>query len=331
MKALVTGGAGFIGSHLADALLAAGHEVRILDDLSSGSLDVVAPDVEYVHGSVTDEQVVRWAVRDVEVVFHQAAHRAVQRSVDHPLATDQANTHGTVTLLTAAVDAGVRRLVYASSSSVYGGAETMPTPETVPLHPRSPYAVSKLAGEHYCRVFAHLHTLETVALRYFNVYGPRQRPDSAYAAVVPLFMQALSQGDAPLVHGDGLQSRDFTYVDDVVRANLAAAQAPGTACSGKAYNVAGGASYSLLELLDILGNLLGTAPRPVFTEPRAGDVRHTGADISAACRDLGHVPAVGFAAGLRRTVESFAIDQGRCAAHAGGQSVLVGGGCECTG
>jgi UDP-glucose 4-epimerase len=311
MRVLVTGGAGFIGSHLVDALLSAGNTVRVLDDLSSGSIESVPVDTEFIKGSVSDERIVQQAVEGVDVVFHQAAHRAVLRSVEHPLTTDRANTHGTLALLQASVDAGVRRLVFASSSSVYGGAETMPTPETSQLHPRSPYAVSKLAGEYYCRVFAELYPLETVALRYFNVYGPRQRPDSAYALVIPLFMQALIDGECPIVHGDGRQSRDFTYVDDVVRANLAAAEAPGRICSGKAYNVAGGASYSLLELLDILGDMLGIKPRLVFGDPRAGDVRHTRADVTAACRDLGHTPQVGFPEGLLQTVKSFTAETRR--------------------
>ncbi|MGH3343410.1 MAG: SDR family oxidoreductase [Carbonactinosporaceae bacterium] len=310
MRALVTGGAGFIGSHLVDALASAGNEVRVLDDLSSGSLESLTSHVEFVGGSVADERAVQAAVKGVEVVFHQAAHRAVQRSLEHPLTTDRANIHGTLTLLKAAVDAGVRRLIFASSSSVYGGAEMMPTPETVGARPRSPYAVSKLAGEHYCRVFAELYPLETVALRYFNVYGPRQRPDSAYATVVPLFMQALARGASPAVHGDGRQSRDFTYVDDVVRANLAAAEAPASTCSGKVYNIACGAGHSLLELLDILGDILGTEPRPAFTDPRAGDVRHTQADIAAARRDLGHEPRVGLAEGLLRTVKA-SVDETR--------------------
>jgi UDP-glucose 4-epimerase len=306
MRALVTGGAGFIGLHLVESLASRGHEVRVMDDLSTGSLASMSPDVEFIGGSVTDERAVRAALKDVDVVFHQAAHRAVLRSVDHPLATDHANSHGTLTLLKACVDGGVRRLIFASSSSVYGGAETLPTPETVPLQPRSPYAVSKLAGEHYCRVFAELYSLETVALRYFNVYGPRQRPDSAYAAVIPLFLNALIRGDRPIVHGDGYQSRDFTYIDDVVEANLAAAEAPAEVCSGKVYNVAGGAAHSLLELLELLGDIVGTKTRPTFTDPRRGDLRHTRADITAAGRDLGYAPDVGFSEGLLRTVEWFA-------------------------
>jgi nucleoside-diphosphate-sugar epimerase len=308
VRALVTGGAGFIGSHLVDALISEGYEVRVLDDLSSGSLDWVTRDVQFIGGNVVNERVVQAALKDVDIVFHQAAHRAVLRSVEHPLTTDLANTHGTLTLLKAAVDAGVRRLIYASSSSVYGGAETMPTPEDVPARPRSPYAVSKLAGEHYCRVFADLFPIETIALRYFNVYGPRQSPASAYAAVIPLFIRALVDGDRPTVHGDGRQSRDFTYIDDVVRANLAAAKAPARISSGEAYNIAGGSDFSLLEMLDILGDIIGTEPRPTFAEPRAGDVRHTRADITAAREDLGHTPQIGFREGLERTVNWFAGD-----------------------
>lgn len=313
MTVLVTGGAGFIGSHLVDTLLAQGHDVRVVDDQSSGSLGELPPQVETIEGSVADEHVVQAAVRGVDVVFHQAAHRAVLRSVKFPLSTDQANTRGTLTLLKASVDAGVRRLVYASSSSIYGGAAPLPTAETAEPHPRSPYAVSKLAGEHYCRVFAELYPLETVALRYFNVYGPRQRPDSPYATVVPLFIQALFDGGSVTVHGDGRQSRDFTYIDDVVRANLAAATAPAGVCSGRRYNVAGGARHSLLEVLDILADAIGTPPRPTFTEPRVGDVRHTWADIAAARGDLGYAPLVGLHEGLVRTVRSFATRQRRAA------------------
>jgi nucleoside-diphosphate-sugar epimerase len=212
--------------------------------------------------------------------------------------------HGTLTVLKAAVDAGVRRVIYASSSSVYGGAETLPTPEQAPLVPRSPYAVSKAAGEQYCRVFSDLYGLETVSLRYFNVFGPRQRPDSAYSAVIPLFIDALRRDRRPEIHGDGKQSRDFTYVSDVVRANLAAAAAP-SSCSGRVYNVAAGEGHSLLDLLEVLAGILEAKPQPVHTNPRPGDVRHTCADPSAARSDLGFECQVSFVSGLQQTVDWF--------------------------
>ena len=305
MRVLVTGGAGFIGSNLADRLLASGESVRVLDDLSTGFKENVPDGAELVEGDIADGAVVAAAVEGVDVVFHQAAHRAVARSVEDPLATDTANVHGTLTLLSAARDAGVRRVVLASSSSVYGGAATRPTHESAPLLPRSPYAVTKLTGEHYARVFAELFGLETVSLRYFNVYGPRQRPDSAYAAVVPLFMEALSTGQAPIVHGDGGQSRDFTFIDDVVDANVAALAASAEACRGQAYNIAGGVEHSVLDVLHAIGRVLGVAPQPVHAEPRAGDVRHSLADASAAAQHLGWRAQVPLEEGLRRTVEWF--------------------------
>jgi len=305
---LVTGGAGFIGSNIVDALVEQGHDVRVLDDLSTGYAVQLNPQARLIIGSVEDLNMVRAAVDGCDVVFHQAAHRAVLRSVEHPLATDSANTHGTLTVLDAARNAGVRRVVYASSSSVYGGAEIRPTPESTPLQPKSPYAVSKLAGEHYCRVFTELYGMETFALRYFNVYGPRQRPDSQYAAVIPLFIAALREGRRPTVHGDGKQSRDFTFISDVVAANIAAASAP-TEAAGAAYNIAGGDEHSLLDLLEILRRLLGVDLEPEHTEPRAGDVRHTCAEVSAAERVLGWSAQVSFGEGLERTTEWFTSDR----------------------
>src|SRR5437763_12700907 len=307
MRALVTGGAGFIGSNLADRLLGDGFEVRGFDNLSTGFRDNVPSNAELVEGDIRDEAAVRAAVAGADVVFHQAAHRAVLQSVQNPLSTDLANTHGTLLVLKAAQDAGVRRVVAASSSSVYGGADQLPTPESAPLLPRSPYAVSKLAGEHYCRVWAELFGLETVALRYFNVYGPRQRPDSAYAAVIPLFTRALRAGGRPVVHGDGGQSRSFAFIDAVVAANLAAATASAEACSGRAYNIGGNRRSTLLELLDELGAILGVEVEPEHTDPRPGDIRHSFADISAADRDLGWEPKVSLAEGLRRTADWFGL------------------------
>ncbi len=302
-RVLVTGGAGFIGSHLVDALVGDGHDVVVLDDLETGFRENVHPGARLTIGSVADPDAVHDAMAGCALVFHQAAHKAVLRSVEHPLPTDTVNTHGTLTVLEAARDLGVRRIVHASSSSVYGGAAPLPTPEDAPLRPRSPYAVSKLAAEEYCRVFAELYGLETVALRYFNVYGPRQRPDATYAAVIPLFTDALLNGRAPVVHGDGLQSRDFTYVSDVVDANRAAARAPADSCSGRVYNVAAGNEWTLLDILRVLGDLLETRPEPQFTDPRAGDVRHSRADAAAAARDLGFRATITLDEGLRRTVD----------------------------
>lgn len=306
MRILVTGGAGFIGSNLADALLARGDEVRIIDDLSTGRVENLPSEARMFEGSITDVDLLAAAMDGVEVVFHQAALGSVARSVADPLTSDHVNTHGTLTVLRTAHEQGVRRVVQASSSSVYGGADVRPTPESIPLNPKSPYAVTKMVGEHYARVFASpLYGLETVALRYFNVYGPRQRPDSMYAAVIPLFIDALRAGQAPQIHGDGQQSRDFAFIDDVVRANILAAEAPAAAASGKAYNIAGGREQSLLEMLDILQGAIGSAVTPNHVDPRPGDVRHSFADLTAARDDLGYVPEVDFADGLARTVAYF--------------------------
>ncbi|MBN2623922.1 MAG: SDR family oxidoreductase [Acidimicrobiales bacterium] len=305
MRALVTGGAGFIGSHLADALLARGDEVVVLDNLATGRLENVPDKATFVEGDVSDEAAVARAIEGCDVAFHQAALGSVARSVERPLDSDTANVHGTLAVLQAAHLAGVRRVVMASSSSVYGGASQVPTPESAPLTPRSPYAVTKLTGEHYARVFWELHGLETVCLRYFNVFGPRQRPDSQYAAVIPLFIDALLTGATPVVHGDGGQSRDFTFIADTVQANLRAAAAPAERCAGRAFNIARGKPASLLELLDILASEVGVNVTPTHSAPRPGDIRHSHADIGAARRDLGYEPAVSFRDGLARTLAWF--------------------------
>jgi len=302
VRALVTGGAGFIGSHLVTALVAEGTQVVVLDDLSTGDSANVAPEADLVEGDITDASRVASAVRGCDVVFHLAARGSVQRSVEHPLATDKSNVSGTLTVLCAAHDAGAGRVVLSSSSSVYGGARERPTREDQPLQPRSPYAVSKLAGEHYARVFTELHGLETVALRYFNVFGPRQRSDSQYAAVVPRFIDALRRGLPVEIHGDGEQSRDFTYVTDAVQANLRAAVAPAESCVGRAYNIARGESHTVLELLAALADLLGVEAIPRHVPSRPGDVRHSQASIEAAGDDLGFRPRGTLRDGLAATV-----------------------------
>jgi UDP-glucose 4-epimerase len=240
--------------------------------------------------------------RGCDLVFHQAAHRSVPRSVNRPLETDRANVGGTLSVLDAARAAGVRRVVVASSSSVYGGAAERPTPETAPALPRSPYAVSKLAGEHYARVYWELYGVETVSLRYFNVYGPRQDPASRYAAVVPIFVDAILRGEPPEIHGDGRQSRDFTFVSEAVAANLKAASAPADACAGRTYNIARGETATLLDLIAIIEDLTGNRVTPRHTSARAGDVRHSHAAIAAARADLGFHPTVSLPEGLARTV-----------------------------
>jgi UDP-glucose 4-epimerase len=306
VRVLVTGGAGFVGSHLTDALVLRGDHVVVLDDLTTGYVENIPSGAQLVEGDVADPATVAEAVAGVEVVFHLAASRAVLRSVQEPRATDRANTGGTLNVLESARQAGVRRVVWASSSSVYGGDAAGPTPESASPRPRSPYAVSKLAGEHYARIYWELHRLETVSLRLFNVYGPRQRPDSPYAAVIPRFIEALAGAHPPEVHGDGRQSRDFTYVDDAVAAFLGASAAPAGRCAGRVYNVAGGREQSLLDLLTALRRILGVAIAPRHIEPRPGDIRHSRADLTAAAADLDWSPSVTLDEGLGRTVAWFA-------------------------
>jgi len=305
---LVTGGAGFIGSHLVERLWRDGHGVRILDNFSAGKRENLAfaggsDLLEVVAGDITDPRVVAGAARGVDIIFHQAAMRSVPRSVDDPLGANQNNVTGTLNVLVAAQRAGVRRVVYASSSSVYGDRPELPKREEQAPAPISPYAVSKLAGEHYSAVWTRLYGVETVGLRYFNVFGPRQDPSSQYAAVIPKFIQAGLTGQPLEVHGDGTQSRDFTYIDNVVDANLLAAAAP--AATGEVFNVGCGSRVSLLEIIRLLEAILGRPLERHHTARRSGDVDHTQADISKAKRLMGYVPLVEFEAGLRRTVEFF--------------------------
>ena len=313
MRVLVTGGAGFIGSHLVRGCLEAGETVRVLDDLSSGrreNLADVFSDFELIEASVICAEGVARAVQDCDVVYHLAAIGSVPRSVDDPIASHAVNATGTLQVLEAARRAGVPRLVYAASSSAYGDTDLLPKREGMAPSPQSPYALQKWMGEAYCAQYTRLFGLETVSLRYFNVFGPRQDPGSRYAAVVPLFISAALRGERPVIYGDGLQSRDFTYVADVVDANRAAADAPSEATGG-VYNVACGGRVSILELWSEVCGALGRDPlEPVFEAPRPGDVRHSQADVSLAAERLGWRPRRDFATGLALTVRHFAGEAG---------------------
>jgi nucleoside-diphosphate-sugar epimerase len=304
---LVTGGGGFIGSHLVERLVTDGHDVRVLDNFATGKRENLlewADQVELVEGDMRSYERVHTAVRGCELVLHQAALPSVPRSVQDPLTSSEVNITGTLNVLLAARDEGVRRVVFASSSSIYGANPELPKREDLIPLPMSPYAVAKLAGEGYCRSFHEVFGIETVALRYFNVFGPRQDPLSQYAAVIPNFISALLAGDQPVVYGDGEQSRDFTYVENVVEANLLAISADGVA--GKLFNVAAGQRTTLNQLLDHLGALIGRAPDARQERARPGDVRHSQADIGRARRELGYNPGISPEEGLRRTLAWYA-------------------------
>ena len=303
---LVTGGAGFIGSHIAETLVRRGDRVRVLDNLSTGylsNLDAIRDRIEFVEGDLVDAPLMAQVVAGVDCIFHEAALASVPRSVEAPLDTNAACVTGTVTLLDAARRAGVRRLVYASSSSVYGDRPTSPKRETDLPAPISPYGAAKLAAEHYCRAFTATYGFETVSIRYFNVFGPRQDPGSPYSAVIPLFITAILGGKQPVVYGDGGQSRDFTFVANVVHANLLAADAP--KASGRAMNAATGGSISLVDLLDSLNEALGTDVKPIHEPPRPGDIRDSMADIALARDLLEYEPQVDFREGLRRSIDYY--------------------------
>src|SRR5512142_374693 len=291
---LVTGGAGFIGSHLAAELTRRGERVRIVDNLSTGkrkNLDV-APGADFVEGDLAEFDVARRAVEGADYVLHEAAIPSVPRSVQDPITSNRANIDATLNVLVAARDAGVKRLVYAGSSSAYGDTPTLPKREDMPTSPLSPYALQKLVGEQYCQMFTRLYGFEAVTIRYFNVFGPRQDPGSPYSGVISLFISALVDGRRPTIHGDGEQTRDFTYVANVVDGVLLACHAPGAA--GETINVATGGRISLNELFRKLKDLTGATLEPVYGEPRAGDVKHSQADITKAQRMLGYLPKVSF-------------------------------------
>lgn len=307
MKVLVTGGAGFIGSNIVEVLVKHGHDVTVLDNLLTGfrkNLRSVSKDIRFIKGDIRNARDVRKAIAKNRVIIHQAAIRSVPKSVDDPFLSHHVNASGTLLLLEEAKRAGVGRFVYASSSSVYGNATKFPQREGDPLLPLSPYGVSKLAGENYAYTYFTNFGLETVALRYFNVYGPRQNPESKYSAVVPAFLDMIRKGRSPVVDGDGRQSRDFTFVGDVVRANLAAAFGP-KLCAGHAFNIGGGQEVSVLGVLKALAQATGKSVKPVFGPARKGDARRTCTDLSKARRLLGWTPQVTFKDGIRQTVEWF--------------------------
>ncbi len=300
---LVTGGAGFIGSHLTAALVARGDRVTVLDNLSTGklaNLAAVRDGITFVEGSITDPETARRCCQDVDVVFHEAALASVPRSVDDPVTSHLHNVDGTLNMLVAARDAGVKRLVYAASSSAYGDSPSLPKREDMRYDPMSPYAVQKYVGELYLSVFSQLYGLSCVGLRYFNVFGPRQDPKSQYAAVVPIFITKLLAGEAPVINGDGSFSRDFTYIDNVVHANLCAAEAPDP--GGRTVNVACGDRFSLNELYALIQRHAGSDLPAIHGPARAGDVPHSQADISLAREVIGYEPQIDFATGLARTV-----------------------------
>lgn len=300
----VTGGAGFIGSNIVHRLVELGHEARVVDNLATGrleNLDGRFGDVVMYQGSILDMELLKKAFAGADYVLHQGAIPSVPRSVEDPAASNAANVDGTLNVLLAARDAAVKRVVYASSSSVYGDTPVLPKREDMVPNPQSPYAVSKLAGEHYCRAFTQVYGLETVSLRYFNVFGPRQNPNSQYAAVIPIFIRRLLAGQPPTVYGDGEQSRDFTFVDDVVAANLQASEAPGAA--GAVVNLGCGQRHTLNKLIELLQDLTGQDVAPEYAPARAGDVKHSHADISHARNLIGYDPKVSFEEGVSRTLE----------------------------
>ncbi len=310
-KCFVTGGAGFIGSNLVDQLVKEGNQVRVFDNLSTGKRENLSQSeskIEFINGDIRDKEAVRRAVQGMDYVFHVAALRAVLRSVDDPVETNDVNVTGTLNVLLAARDAKVKRVISTSSSSVYGDTEKFPCVEDDLPRPQSPYAASKIMGEYYCKIFTRLYGLETVSLRYFNVFGPRQNPESVYSAVIPIFIDCLLKGVSPEIHWDGKQSRDFSYVDNVVKGNILASQAKGV--SGEVFNIACHEEYSILDIFENLKEILKIKNvSPVFKPKRAGDVRRTFADIRKAQNLLGFTVQTRFRPGLEKTVQWF-LDSG---------------------
>jgi len=311
---LVTGGAGFIGSNIVEELARLGHSVRVLDNFSTGRRENIAPflkQIELIEGDIRDEEICNKAVKDIDYVLHQAAMPSVPRSLKEPIATTEVNIMGTVKLLTAAAKAKVRRFVYAASSSAYGDQPVPVKSEKLMPMPLSPYAAAKLAGEYFCHAYSQSMGLETVGLRYFNVFGPRQDPTSQYSAVIPLFITAVIEGRRPTIYGDGTQTRDFTYVANNVQANILAATTPNNV-AGKIMNIACGTSFSVLDLLKAVNDALGKNIDPIFAPARKGDVKHSLADISLARELLGYKIEVDFTEGIKRTVEWYLKHNADC-------------------
>lgn len=302
-KYLVTGGAGFIGANIVRQLIDNGEKVKVLDNFNTGkreNINELMNEIEFMEGDVTNNQTVIEAVKDVDVIFHQGAIPSVPKSIIDPMKTNYANINGTLRLLQAAAQANVKRFIYAASSSAYGFNETLPKQEDMPGRPMSPYAVSKYAGELYCKVFHHLYGLETISLRYFNVFGPHQDPNSKYAAVIPAFIKSILNNESPVIYGDGTQSRDFTYIDNVVAANLLAANAP--KLQGEVINIGNGSQIALNELVMYINNILGKDIPVAYTAERQGDVKHSLADISLAEKLIGYRPSTSFHEGLKHTI-----------------------------
>jgi len=300
---LVTGGAGFIGSNICRKLVSQGCFIRVVDNLLTGkksNLTGIIEKIEFIEADMGDPKVAQAAMKDIDIVLHQGALPSVPKSVDNPAATHRHCVDATFTLLLAARDAGIKRFVYAASSSAYGDSPTLPKVETMPDNPLSPYAAAKLAGEHYCSVFYRVFGLETISLRYFNVFGPYQDPTSQYAAAIPAFVTAILENKSPTVYGDGQQSRDFTYIDNVVEANLLAARAKHT--HGQTINIACGKAVTINEIINMINDIVGRNVKPIYTDPRPGDVKHSLADITLAQRAIGYEPIVQFRDGLELAI-----------------------------
>ncbi|MBU1006290.1 MAG: SDR family oxidoreductase [Candidatus Omnitrophica bacterium] len=312
MRFLVTGGAGFIGSHIVDALVKNGDKVCVLDDLSSGKIENLASvrsRIEFIEGDIRDKAAVAKAIKGVDYCMHQAALRSVPKSLGNPELYNDVNINGTLNILAAAKEAGVSRVTFASSSSIYGETDKLPEKEDFLPLLISPYALTKLAGEYYCRIFSEIYGLETASLRYFNVFGPRQSLENEYAVVIPKFITCMLNDEEPPVHGDGKQTRDFTYVENVVQANIKAATAPDIKC--EVFNIACGKAYSVLDIIKYVNKILKKNIKPKFTPKRAGDVKDTLADISKAKKLIKFDPEVGFEKGLIKAVEYFRVKSGR--------------------